>query len=97
MAWEDRTKDDLRAIAQEHGVEVASDATKGEIIEHLEAAGVPEPGTHEVAGPQPVRPVPAIPVTEQEFRQLLRNPDLPPEQQSAPSLDQLNPHLFRGS
>lgn len=37
---------------------------------------------------------PPIPITPEDFRQLLANPDKRAENQSAPSPEQLNPHLF---
>jgi hypothetical protein len=37
---------------------------------------------------------PPIPITPQDFRELLANPDKPAENQSAPAPEQLNPHLF---
>ena len=37
---------------------------------------------------------PVMPQTPDEFSALLENPDLPPENQSAPSPEKLNPHLF---
>jgi len=37
---------------------------------------------------------PTMPVTPEDFSQLLPNPDKPAENQSAPSPEQLNPHLF---
>lgn len=94
MSWEDRTKDQLRAIADEYDLDVPGDATKAELIESLDAAGIGEPGEHEVAGPQPGQRVPPIPITSADFQSLMANPDLPPEQQAAPPQDQLNPHLF---
>lgn len=96
MAWEDRKKNQLIAIAEEHGVAIPSgdSATKAEIIEALIAAGVSEPTGHEVSGPQPAPVVPNVPITREDFAQLVENPDLPPQNQSAPGQDRLNPHLF---
>jgi hypothetical protein len=37
---------------------------------------------------------PPVPVTPEDFQRLLPNPDKPAENQSAPSPEQLNPHLF---
>jgi hypothetical protein len=37
---------------------------------------------------------PAMPRTPEQFAQLLENPDKPAENQSAPSPEKLNPHLF---
>lgn len=37
---------------------------------------------------------PSLPQTPDEFQQLLDNPELPPEFQSAPAPEKLNPHLF---
>lgn len=54
----------------------------------------PLAGLYEVHGSQPVRPVPQIPVTQADFQALLDNPGAPAENQSAPALDKLNPHLF---
>lgn len=47
-----------------------------------------------VAGFQQGTAYPPIPQTPADFKQLLHNPNLPPENQSAPSPEQLNPHLF---
>jgi hypothetical protein len=37
---------------------------------------------------------PRMPVGLEDFQRLLENPDLPAQNQSAPSPSQLNPHLF---
>lgn len=37
---------------------------------------------------------PVMPETPEEFSQLLDNPDKPPQNQSAPAPENLNPHLF---
>jgi len=37
---------------------------------------------------------PPVAVTPDDFARLLKNPALPPENQSAPTPEQLNPHLF---
>jgi hypothetical protein len=47
-----------------------------------------------VYGPQNPPPYPDIPRTREDFQQLLENPELPAESQSAPSQEKLNPHLF---
>lgn len=48
----------------------------------------------QVAGFQQGLRYPKVPVTKEDFAKLLPNPDLPAENQSAPSHEQLNPHLF---
>lgn len=50
--------------------------------------------THKAAGFQEGKAYPKMPVTPDDFAKLLDNPDLPAENQSAPSPEQLNPHLF---
>lgn len=47
-----------------------------------------------VSGFQEGTAYPSVPQTPQDFRQLLENPDKPAENQSAPSPEKLNPHLF---
>jgi len=47
-----------------------------------------------VSGFQSGRPYPNAPLTADDFAALLNNPELPPQNQSAPSQEQLNPHLF---
>lgn len=94
MTWDDHNKETLLSIAQEHGLKVDSNTNKPEIIKALKDANVGEPGTHEVSGVQPARVVPRIPMTHADFRKMQINPDLPPEQQSAPPQELLNPHLF---
>lgn len=47
-----------------------------------------------VSGFQQGRAHPEIPLTADDFAALLDNPELPPQNQSAPSQEQLNPHLF---
>jgi len=37
---------------------------------------------------------PPLPKTRDDFQQLLENPKLPAENQSAPSPEKLNPHIF---
>jgi hypothetical protein len=48
----------------------------------------------QVSGFQEGLAYPILPETPEEFAQLLDNPDKPAENQSAPSPEQLNPHLF---
>jgi hypothetical protein len=48
----------------------------------------------QVSGFQQGTAYPEIPITPDDFQQLLENPELPAENQSAPSPEQLNPHLF---
>lgn len=47
-----------------------------------------------VSGFQQGLAYPPVPQTPADFKQLLHNPDLPPENQSAPSPEKLNPHIF---
>lgn len=47
-----------------------------------------------VSGFQQGDEYPVLPKTDDDFAQLLDNPELPPENQSAPSMEKLNPHLF---
>jgi hypothetical protein len=93
MAFEENTKDQLSALAEEHGVEVNARATKSEIIEALRAADVPE-NVGQVSGFQEGVAYPPIPQTEEDFAQLLINAYKPAQFQSAPPQEQLNPHLF---
>lgn len=54
-------------------------------------------GETQVEGFQEGVHYPEIPQTPSQFRKLQDNPDLAPERQSAPSPEQLNPHLFGDS
>ena len=47
-----------------------------------------------VAGFQEGINYPLMPQTPEDFRSLLDNPDKPAENQSAPSPEKLNPHLY---
>lgn len=44
MSFEDMKVDDLRALASENGVDLPDRAKKADIVEALQAAGVPAPG-----------------------------------------------------
>lgn len=46
------------------------------------------------SGNVPAPYVPPIPVTAEDFAELVTNPDRAPEQQAAPPQELLNPHLF---
>jgi len=59
----------------------------------LRAIGAPE-GNMTVSGFQQGLEYPKVPVTPDDFAELLENPDKPAQFQSAPSPEQLNPHLF---
>ena len=48
----------------------------------------------QVSGFQEGTAYPPVPVTPEDFANLLPNPEKPAENQSAPSPEQLNPHLF---
>lgn len=97
----DLTADQLRKLAEDSGVEDVSRMAKGQLVTALAAVGVtevPDPvaddAVGEVSGFQTGLEYPRVPQTREEFRQLLDNPDKPAENQSAPPMDQLNPHLF---
>lgn len=53
-----------------------------------------EATTGQVSGFQEGRHYPSVPTTPDQFQQLLENPDVAPENQSAPAPEKLNPHLF---
>jgi hypothetical protein len=93
MAWEDKTVNELKQLAVDNGLDVDG-LKKAEIIDELEKNAIDEPGVYEVSGVQPTANVPLIPITRSDFRRLVENPELPPENQSAPPQDLLNPHLF---
>lgn len=95
MALEDQNLDWLRERAGEHGIEGRSSMNKEQLVAALRDANVPEPeGDTQVHGFQEAPYIPPIPTTPDDFAKLLRNPNLPAENQSAPRPEDLNPHLF---
>jgi hypothetical protein len=93
MPFEDMKKDDLMSLASEHGVEGRTSMSKDELVQALRESNITEPDTT-VSGFQQGASYPHVPVTPEDFRHLLPNPNKPAENQSAPSPEQLNPHLF---
>jgi hypothetical protein len=93
MALDDLTLQSLQDLASEHEIEGRSSMDKAELVAALEAAGVTV-GDTTVEGFQEGVPYSEIPTTPKQFRALQENPALPPERQSAPSPEQLNPQLF---
>lgn len=95
MAFEDLTLDQLYTLASEHNITGRSNMDKEALIEALEALDVRPPDEiSQVSGFQEGVDYPLLPQTADEFKSLLPNPDRPAELQSAPSQEQLNPHLF---
>jgi hypothetical protein len=92
--WDDFSTPALRDLARDNGVKNVHDLTRPDLISALEEKKVEPLASNILSGPQDAPHFPKIPITEADFRQLLPNPDLPPERQSAPSQEQLNPHLF---
>jgi hypothetical protein len=93
MALNDLNKDDLLQLASEHEIEGRSKMSKEELVSALEDLDVVG-GTSTVTGFQQGVAYPTMPKTPAQFAQLLENPSLPAENQSAPSPEKLNPHIF---
>jgi hypothetical protein len=104
MAFEDLKLDQLRSIASEHGIEGYTSLNKSDLIDALVERGVDPPDTTGgggealasavVSGFQQGIAYPMMPRTPDQFATLLENPDLPAANQSAPSPEKLNPHIY---
>lgn len=90
------TLERLRDLASEHELEGRSSMNKEELVTALEDLGVTvgDDAVATVRGFQQGLAYPRQPRTAADFQKLLKNPDLPAEYQSAPSMEQLNAHLF---
>lgn len=98
--------EDLRNLARDSDktIEGYSSMNKEPLARALDEAGVVPPwpaeedgdtnGGSAADGYQQGTAYPVQPRTPDEFSKLLRNPDVPAEQQTAPRPEDLNPHLY---
>lgn len=91
---EEKNVPELRDIAAEHDIEGRSDMKKSELIEAIRATDYSPDQEGLLYGPQGGVEYPLLPQTKEDFQEMLPNPELPPERQSAPTQEKLNPHLF---